>query len=248
MRRQPTPRLGLLMSAAVFTLAATGAASCVAPGTSSAIPAARAGEASSSPARPVDPSRDASSPAPSADASASDVSDPESTVPERERYRAALLDPTFDVLEKQPGFQAGGLDPIVDEIVVYWKGQFGPGAQAAVEEANRRGVEVKVIPVSHSYDELRIIAVRLLGALNAKGIEVEGFGIGGDPFDQVSMWGRSLDTSTDTRTVARDIAADVLPTDVRFVITPSPGEVVPAVSMDDKQRRGTRSRLAASRS
>ena len=151
----------------------------------------------------------------------------ESTVSEHDRYRDSLLSPTFDVLAQLPGFQAGGLEPDVDEMVVYWKGELGPEAQAAVEESNRRGVVANVIPVPYSYDELRRIAGPLIEALVAKGIETAGYTIG-DPFDEIAMWGHALDKSPELRRLAEDTAADVLPPDLKLVIVPSPGELIPA--------------------
>ena len=79
------------------------------------------------------------------------------------------------MLAQLPGFQVGGLDPKVDEIVVYWKGEFGPEAQAAVDEAGLRGVPVNVIPAPYSYDELRTLAGPLVEALAAKGIALDGY-------------------------------------------------------------------------
>jgi hypothetical protein len=143
-----------------------------------------------------------------------------STVSERE------LLATFDVLAELPGFQAGGLSAEGDEVLVYWKGEFGPEAQAAVDEANRRGIVVNVVSVSYSYDELRKIAGPLVEALAAKGIETEGYTIG-DPFDTITVWGRDLDESAEARRVAEDTAADLLPPDLRFAIITSPGELVP---------------------
>jgi hypothetical protein len=159
----------------------------------------------------------------------SNDADPESTVSERERSRDALLDPTFDVLAQLPGFQVGGLDPKLDEIVVYWNDEFGPEAQAAVDEADRRGVPVNVVSVSYSYDELREIAGPLVDALAAKGIELEGYRIG-DPFDEIAVWGHALDESADARRVAEDTAADTLPSDIKLAIITGPGELIPADS------------------
>jgi hypothetical protein len=134
---------------------------------------------------------------------------------------------TFDVLAELPGFQVGGLTAEGDEVLVYWKGEFGPEAQAAVEEANRRGVVVNVVSVSYSSDELRKIAGRLGDALAAKGIQLDGYRIG-DPFYKITVWGSALDESADARRVAEDTAADVLPSDLKLAIITSPGPVVPA--------------------
>jgi hypothetical protein len=160
---------------------------------------------------------------------ASDSLDPASSLSERERYRASLLSPTFDVLERQPGFQVGGLAPDADEIVVYWKGEFGPEAQAAVDEAKSRGLVVRVIWVPYAFDELRVIAGHLGEALAAKGIEIDGYEIGG-PFDQITVWGTALNESAETRRIAEETAAEVLPTDVTLVIITGPGPVTPADS------------------
>lgn len=141
--------------------------------------------------------------------------------------RERRLLPTFDVLAELPGFQVGGLAAEGDEVLVYWNGEFGPEAQAAVEEANRRGIVVNVIPVPYSYDQLRKIAGPLIDALAAKGIETEGYTIG-DPFDEIAMWGSALDKSAELRRLAEDTAADVLPPDLKLVIITSPGPVVPA--------------------
>jgi len=131
----------------------------------------------------------------------------------------------FDVLAELPGFQVGGLTPEGDEVLVYWKGELGPEAQAAVDDASRRGIEVNVIRVTYSYDELRAIAGRLGKALEAKGIELQGYEIG-DPFDEIAVWGRALDGSAELRRVAEETAADVLPPDLKFAIVPSP-DVLP---------------------
>jgi hypothetical protein len=163
---------------------------------------------------------------------------PESNVSERDRPSSARALPapsmsavseaellaTFDSLAELPGFQGGGLTPEGDEVLVYWNGQFGPEAQATVEEAHRRGVEVNVVPVSYSFDELREMAGSLVEALAAEGIETEGYGIGPD---EIAVWGIALESAA-ARRVAEDTAADLLPSDVRFAIIASPGAVVPA--------------------
>ena len=131
---------------------------------------------------------------------------------------------TFDVLAELPGFQGGGLTEEGDEVRVYWKGEFGPEAQAAVDEANRRGVVVNVVAVSYSFDELREIAGPLVEALAAKGIQTEGYGVGDD---EIAVWGIALESAA-ARRVAEDIAADILPPNLRFAIIASPGAVVPA--------------------
>ena len=143
--------------------------------------------------------------------------------------RERLLLPIFDALSEQPGFQVGGLDPDqqVNGVVVHWKGELGPAAQAIVKDAQRRGIVVTVIGVSYSYDQLREIAGRLGVALSAKGIDLDGYRIG-DPFDEIAVWGTDLDTSADARRVAETIAADVLPPGLRLVIVPSPGPAIPA--------------------
>ena len=155
---------------------------------------------------------------------------PESTVSEPDLDRERLLLPIFDALSEQPGFQVGGLDPDskVNGVVVYWKGEFGPGAQAIVEEANRRLVVVDVVSVPYSFDELRKIAGRLGEALAAKGIKLDGYGMG-DPFDKITVWGRALDESADARHVAEATAADLLPWDLKLAIVTSPGPVLPVV-------------------
>jgi heat shock protein HslJ len=142
-----------------------------------------------------------------------------STVSERE------LLATFDVLSVLPGFQVGGLTPDGDEVLVYWNGEFGPEAQAAVKDASRRGVVVNVIPVPYSSDELRKIAGALGKALAAKGIDLEGYRIGGT-FDAIVVWGSDLDESADARRVAEETAADILPADLRFAIERSPPDGV----------------------
>jgi hypothetical protein len=144
-----------------------------------------------------------------------------STVSDHDLYRDSLLNPTFDVLSELPGFQAGGLEPDRDEILVYWHGEFGPEAQAAVAEAESRGVPVNVIFVPYSYDQLRKIAGRLVSALSAKGIDIQGRTIG-DPFDVITVWGSALDESAELRRLAEDTAADVLPSNLRFAIITSP--------------------------
>jgi hypothetical protein len=154
----------------------------------------------------------------------------ESTVSAPDLDRERLLLPIFDALSEQPGFQVGGLDPDpnVNGVVVYWKGEFGPGAQAVVEEAKRRRVVVDIVSVPYSFDELRKIAGRLVDALAAKGITLDGYQIG-DPFDTITVWGSALDESADARRGAEDIAADLLPSDLKLAIVTSPGPVVPAV-------------------
>lgn len=144
----------------------------------------------------------------------------ESTVSERE------LLATFDVLSELPGFQGGGLTPDGDQVLVYWNGEFGPEAQAAAKDANRRGAVVNVIPVPYSFDELRTIASTLGKALAAKGIDLQGHQIGG-PFDAIVVWGSDLDASADARRLAEETAADVLPADLRFAIITSPGPLIP---------------------
>ena len=162
------------------------------------------------------------------------VSPPNSGVSERARYRDGLLDPTFDVLAEQPAFQDGGLDADVDAIVVFWKGEFGTDARAALAEANARGVVVRVVWVPYSYQELREIAGRLVDALGARDIEIEGYATG-DPFDTITVWARTLDKSSETRRIAEDTAAEVLPPDMDFVITTSAGRLV---SLDSLQIDG----------
>jgi hypothetical protein len=151
-----------------------------------------------------------------------------STVAEDVLDRERRLLPTVDLLSELPGFQVGGLTPEGDEVLVYWKGEFGPEAQAVVEEANRRGIVINVVSVSYSYDELRKIAGPLVEALAAKGIETEGYTIG-DPFDTITVWGRDLDESADARRVAEDTAADLLPSDLKFAIITSLGPVTPVL-------------------
>ena len=143
--------------------------------------------------------------------------------------RERLLLPVLDALSEQPGFQAGGLDPDqhVNGVVVYWKGEVEEAAQAIVRDARRREIAVTVIGVSHSYDELREIAGRLVLALSAKGIELDGYRIG-DPYDEIAVWGTDLDTSADVRRVAEAIAADVLPPGLTLAILPAPAPAIPA--------------------
>ena len=85
-----------------------------------------------------------------------------------------------------------------------------------------------VVSVSYSFDELRKIAGRLGEALEAKGIKLDGYGIG-DPFDKITVWGSVLDESADARRVAEATAADLLPWDPKLAIVTSPGPVVPMV-------------------
>jgi len=131
------------------------------------------------------------------------------------------LDPTFDLLAQQPGFQVGGLGPTGRAIVVYWSGDFGPDARAIVADSHRHGVPVSVLHVPYGYDALREIVGPLGAALAAKGIALDGYRIG-DPFDEIAVWGRALDTSADARRVAEDTAADLLPSDLRLTIITSP--------------------------
>jgi hypothetical protein len=42
------------------------------------------------------------------------------------------------------------------------------------------------------------------------------------------MWGSALDKSAELRRLAEDTAADVLPPDLKLVIVPSPGVLIPA--------------------
>ncbi|HJP88009.1 MAG TPA: hypothetical protein VJ850_03120 [Candidatus Limnocylindrales bacterium] len=153
---------------------------------------------------------------------ATDAGKGESSVSEHDLYRDNLLNPTFDVLSELPGFQGGGLEPDRDEILIYWHGEFGREAQAAVAEAKSRGVPVNVHFVPHTTDELRRMASRLLGALQAKGIKVDGDGFG-DPWDEIKIWGDAFEGSADVQNTAESIAAEVLPADVKLVIVPSPG-------------------------
>jgi hypothetical protein len=186
---------GVLVIAAVL-VACSSAGASVAPSASTASEHDRS------------PAPTSASPAPSA-----------STVSERE------LLATFDALAELPGFQVGGLTPAGDEVLVYWHGELGPEAKAAVDEASRHGVVVNVISVPYSYDELREIAGPLVEALAAKGIETEGYQIG-DPFDVIAVWGTALDGSAEARRAAEEIAADILPPDLRFAIIASPGPAV----------------------
>jgi hypothetical protein len=208
-------------------------AACSATPLASTTPATKTPFPVSSPSLPADPSWV------TATEPLSDDADPASTVSERERHRDGLLDPTFDVLAQQPGFQAGGLDAEVDEIEVFWNDQFGPDAQAAVEEAESRGVAVDVVPVPYSFDELREIAGRLGDALAAEGIELDGYRLG-DPFDEVTVLGSALDGSAEARRIAEDTASEVLPPDLRFGIVTSPDALVPA---DSRHADGGRPRV-----
>jgi hypothetical protein len=144
------------------------------------------------------------------------------TVSEDVLDRERRLLPTLDLLSELPGFQVGGLALQGDEVFVHWNGEFGPEAQAIVEDANRRGIVVKVIPVPYSIDELHEMAARLGQALAAKGIDIGGWRLG-DPVDEIVMWGTELDQSAELRRRAEDIAADVLPPDLKLVIVGSPG-------------------------
>jgi hypothetical protein len=208
MQRQPKPTVrSLTAAAALLSLTASGGAPWVAAGHSALAPADFS--------QMVVPLAD--------DANA------DSTVSEHELYRDRLLTPTFDVLSQQPGFQVGGLDPDVDKIVVYWNAEFGVKAQGAVDEAKSRGVDVEVRTVPYSYEELRVHAGRLVEALAAQKIELEGYRIG-DPFDEIAVWGSGLDNSAVEQRTAQDIASRVLPTDLRIVFSATPPEVVPSDS------------------
>lgn len=131
---------------------------------------------------------------------------------------------TFDVLSELPGFQVGGLTPEGDEVLVYWHGEFGPQAQAAVNDAARRGIVVNMVAVPYSSEQVRTMATTVGTALGAKGINVEGYRF---DVDAVVVWGTALDASAEARGVAEDIAADILPDDLRFAIERSPEPVVP---------------------
>jgi hypothetical protein len=206
------------VSVIVLTLAAIVVAACTTAAEPSSSVAATEPAASTTPTEPP----------------ASESLDPGSSVSERERYRDSLLDPTFDVLAELPGFQSGGLAPDVDEIVVYWHGEFGPEAQAAAAEAESRGVPVNVIYVPYSLDELRAIAGQLMKALVAEGIQPEGYTIG-DPFDEIVLWGDVFDRSPEARSTAEEIAAELFPADLSLTFIPSPGEIVP---MDSRHNDG----------
>jgi hypothetical protein len=90
---------------------------------------------------------------------------PESTLSEDGLERERRLLPTFDLLSELPGFQVGGLDPDpkVNGVFVYWNGEFGTEAQAAVEEANRNGIAVNVVPFpTHTMTFSRSLAHSLM--------------------------------------------------------------------------------------
>ncbi|HET7182923.1 MAG TPA: hypothetical protein VFI15_11885, partial [Candidatus Limnocylindrales bacterium] len=137
---------------------------------------------------------------------------PQPTISEQELARERLLLPVFDALSQEPGFQVGGLDPDlnVNGVLVYWSGEFGPEAQAIVNDAKARGIVVTVISVMYSLDELRTIAGQFGTELAAKGIELDGYRIG-DPFDQIVVWGADLDESADARRVAKALATNTFP-------------------------------------
>lgn len=166
-------------------------------------------------------------------------SHPESTLSEDGLERERRLLPTFDLLSELPGFQVGGLDPDpkVNGVFVYWNGEFGTEAQAAVEEANRNGIAVNVVSVPHSYDDLLKIAGPLIDALAKVGSQPQGFRIG-DPFDEIAVWGSALDQSAEARRIAEESATGILPPDLRFAIVASPGMPVPyrAITMEDSRR------------
>lgn len=114
-------------------------------------------------------------------------------------------------------------------MLVYWSGAFGPEAKMAVDEASHRGVAVNVVAVPYSYEGLRKIAGPLVEALAAKGIDLEGYRIG-DPFDEIVVWGSSLENSSDAKQIARDLAADLLPSDLRLSIVSESGDIIGADS------------------
>jgi hypothetical protein len=114
-------------------------------------------------------------------------------------------------------------------MVVYWKGELGPEAEAAIKQAGVRGVRVNVVSVPYSYDELREIAGPLADALADEGIELDGYRIG-DPFDEIAVWGSDLDESGESRSIAERTAAAILPANVSFSIVASPGDFIAADS------------------
>lgn len=157
---------------------------------------------------------------------------PESGVSERELERDRLLDPTFDQLAELPGFQDGGLHAEDDVIVVYWAGEVGPEAQAAIDASEARGVPVEVIPVPYSHQELRVFAGQVIEAAEREGIVLEGYRLGG-PFEEIVVWGSVLDEDPRVQQTLETLASEVLPPELELVVEPSPGEWIAADSRHD---------------
>jgi len=146
---------------------------------------------------------------------ANDESDPRDRASREEIDRDRKLNPTFDLLSALPGFQDGGLDSEGERIFVYWNGNIGAEAAQIADESAARGVPVDFIPVDYSYEELRAIAGKVVRTLEADGLELEGYTIGG-PFEEITLLSDDLAQSSRLQGRAMSAVDAILPKGIRL--------------------------------
>jgi hypothetical protein len=134
----------------------------------------------------------------------------------------------FRELSELSGFVSGG--PAVtgsDDLVVYWSGPLGAASDIA-DSAASEGISVRFEEVLRSPDDLWSDATALAGALGARGIEVTGFGPN-RAYDTIELMGPELSVDPILQSVARDLAAELIGTDLSIGFLPNEmGVVFPA--------------------
>src|SRR6218665_3007417 len=159
--------------------------------------------------------------------------DPRADMSQEEIERDRKLNPTFDQLGSLPGFQDGGLDTTGERIFVYWKGEIDVEAKRIADESAARGVPVDFIPVDYSYEELRVIAGKIVRTLEAEGFELEGYTLG-NPFDEITLLSDELPQSSQLQLRATTAVDSVLPQGLRLGF----GQTMTAQGVDSRHDDG----------